>query len=136
MLAMRKAGRVVLITGGESVEDYRRRFNDYFMASRIAVESPTGTLAGIAFDPFLIGGKKSLLEIINHNYDLLKGVGDCYAKLAEAIRRALPKLEPRGHVLSVEVREKLVKDIVCRIEPSLVEQSCHGGKGNCVTGDS
>ena len=123
MLAMRKAGRAVLITSGESVDDYRSRFSDYFMASRIAVESPTGTLAGIAFDPFLIGGKKSVLEIINHNYDLVKGVSDRYAKLAEAIRRALPRLEPRGHILSGEVRERLVKDIVSRIDPSLVEQT-------------
>lgn len=123
MLAMRTAGRNVLIANGEGVEDYRKRFNDYFKASRIAPESPTGALAGIAFEPFLIGGKKSVLEIINHNYDYVRGVTDRYAKLAEAIRRAFPKLEPRGQVFSVDVREMLVKDIVCRIDPSLVEQT-------------
>ena len=123
MLAMRTAGRNVLIANGEGVEDYRKRFNDYFKASRIAPESPTGALAGIAFEPFLIGGKKSVLEIVNHNYDYVRGVTDRYAKLAEAIRRAFPKLEPRGQVFSVDVREMLVKDIVCRIDPSLVEQT-------------
>ena len=123
MLAMRTAGRNVLIANGEGIEDYRKRFNEYFKASRIAPESPTGALAGIAFEPFLIGGKKCVLEIINHNYDYVRGVTDRYAKLAEAIRRAFPKLEPRGQVFSADVREMLVKDIVCRIDPSLVEQT-------------
>ena len=98
-------------------------FDDYFAGSRLAAESPTGDLAGIAFAPFLVGEKKSVMEVVNRNYDLLKDVSDRFAKLAGAIRRAFPILEPRGVKFSAEVRVSLVTEIVNRINPALATET-------------
>lgn len=123
LLALRATGAGVFV-GGDGAEDaYRSAFADYFAGSRLAAESPTGGLAGIAFAPFLVGEKKSVMEVVNRNYDLLKDVSDRFVKLAGAIRRALPTLEPRGVRFMAEVRASLVTEIVNRINPALITET-------------
>ena len=119
-LAYRAAGSALLGGDEGALTVYRTAFADYFAASKLAAESPTGGLAGIAFAPLLVGGGKSVLEIINRNYDLVKGASDRFARLADAIRRALPMLEPRGIRFAPCVRSALVAEIVNRIDPGLV----------------
>ena len=123
LLALRASGTAILAGVTNMTDSYRASFTEYFAASKIAVESPTGKLAGIAFAPFLVSGNKSLLEVVNQNCDLLKGMKDRYEKLAESIRRALPMLEPRRQSFSADVRVMLVEDIVYRINPVLVEET-------------
>ncbi len=123
LLALRASGTAILAGVTNMTDSYRASFTEYFAASKIAVESPTGKLAGIAFAPFLVSGSKSLLEVVNQNCDLLKGMKDRYEKLAESIRRALPMLEPRRQSFSADVRVMLVEDIVYRINPVLVEET-------------
>ena len=123
LLALRASGTAILAGVTNMTDSYRASFTEYFAASKIAVESPTGKLAGIAFTPFLVSGNKSLLEVVNQNCDLLKGMKDRYEKLAESIRRALPMLEPRRQSFSADVRVMLVEDIVNRINPVLVEET-------------
>lgn len=123
LLALRASGTAILAGVTNMTDSYRASFTEYFAASKIAIESPTGKLAGIAFAPFLVGGNKSLLEVVNQNCDLLKGMKDRYEKLAESIRRALPMLEPRRQSFSADVRVMLVEDIVYRINPVLVEET-------------
>ena len=123
LLALRASGTAILAGVTNMTDSYRASFTEYFAASKIAVESPTGKLVGIAFAPFLVSGNKSLLEVVNQNCDLLKGMKDRYEKLAESIRRALPMLEPRRQSFSADVRVMLVEDIVYRINPVLVEET-------------
>ncbi len=123
LLALRASGTAILAGVTNMTDSYRASFTEYFAASKIAVESPTGKLAGIAFAPFLVSGNKSLLEVVNQNCDLLKGMKDRYEKLAESIRRALPMLEPRRQSFSADLRVMLVEDIVYRINPVLVEET-------------
>ena len=89
----------------------------------MSAESPTGNPAGIAFAPFLFDGKKSVVAIVNRNFDLVKGVQDRYAKLADAIRPAISMLEPRGVRFSSSVRAMLVTEIVNRINPALTTET-------------
>ncbi len=123
LLALRATGADILAGRDGAEETYRSAFADYFTGSRLAAESPTGDLAGIAFAPFLVGGKKSVMEVVNRNYDLLKDVSDRFVKLAGAIRRALPMLEPRSVKFSAEVRVSLVTEIVNRINPALTTET-------------
>ena len=123
LLALRASGGDLLAAKTASPDAYLTAFSGYFTTSRLAVESPTGKLAGIVFAPFFLAGGKSLLEIVNRNFDLVKGLTDRYARFAEAIRRVLPIIEPRGLSFSVDVRLMLVEDIVCRINPALAEDT-------------
>ena len=123
LLALRASGADMLAGVTASPEAYLAAFASYFGTSRLAVESPTGKLAGIAFEPFFLAGEKSLIEIVNRNFDLVNGLTDRYAKFAEAIRRALPIIEPRGLSFSADVRLMLVEDIVCRINPDLAKDT-------------
>lgn len=123
LLALRTAGTRLLAGMDGAADAYRAAFADYFGASKLATESPTGKLAGIAFAPFLVGGKKSVLEIVNRNFDLVKDAPDRYAKLADAVRRSLPMLEPRGRLFALDVRTALVEEIVNRINPALTVET-------------
>ena len=123
LLALRAAGAGVLAGKEGALEAYRAAAANYFAGSRIASESPTRGLAGIAFAPLLVGEKKGVLGVVNRNFDLLKEVSDRFAKLAGAIRRALPMLEPRGIRFSAIVRAALVEEIVNRINPALVAET-------------
>ncbi len=122
-LALRAAGADILAGRDGAGVAYCSAFADYFAGSRLAVESPMGDLAGIAFASFLVGEKKSVMEVVNRNYDLLKDASDRFAKLAGAIRRALPMLEPRGIRFSAGVRASLVTEIVNRINPALTTET-------------
>ena len=123
LLALRSLGAYVLSGECSAIDAYRKAFKEYFTASKLAVESTTGKLAGIAFAPFFVGGKKSVMEIVNRNFDLLKGVTDRYSRLAVSIRRAIALLEPHGNPLSADVRMMLAEDVVNRVDPSLVEET-------------
>ena len=123
LLTLRLAGANLFAGRDSEIDAYRTAFADYFAASRLAMESPTGNLVGIAFEPFLAGGKKGFLEIVNRNFDLVKGATDRYSKLADAIRRALPMLEPRDRHLSADIRAALVEEIVKRINPAFVDET-------------
>ena len=123
LLALRNDGADVLSGKAGAVEKYRATFPDFFRGSKMAAESPTGDVAGIAFAPFLMEGKRSVFDVVNRNYDLLKGAPDRYVKLAEAIRRALPTLEPRGVQFSMNVRSALVVEIMNRINPVLAAET-------------
>lgn len=123
LLALRASGADVLTGVAKATDSYCAAFADYFATSKLGMESSTGKLAGITFAPFIVGGDKSLVWIVNRNYDLVKGAPDRFAKLARAIRRALPMLEPRGQAFSDDVRAMLVEEIVCRIDPSLAKET-------------
>lgn len=123
MLELHKAGAGLLVCKDDAIEMYRRTFADFFGKSKMSAESPTGDLVGIAFAPFLVNGKKSVVELVNRNFDLVKGAQDRYAKLADAIRRALPMLEPRGVRFSPYVRATFVEEIVNRINPALTAET-------------
>lgn len=123
LLALRASGADVLTGAAKVTDSYCAAFADYFATSKLGMESSTGKLAGIAFAPFIVGGEKSLVWIVNRNYDLVKGAPDRFAKLARAIRRALPMLEPRGQAFSDDVRAMLVEEIVCRIDSSLAKET-------------
>lgn len=128
LLALRTAGAGVLAGKEGAQEAYRAAATNYFAGSRLSSESPTRGLAGIAFAPLLVGEKKGVLGVVNRNFDLLKEVSDRFAKLAGAIRRALPMLEPRGIRFSTEVRTALVEEIVGRINSALVEETLEAFK--------
>ena len=119
LLAFRKAGLELLWSSCDAEENYRARFADYFAMSKMFAESANGGLAGVVFAPFLVDGKRSVVEIVNRNFDIVKGAKDRYAKLAEAIRRTLHILEPRDIRFSSDIRVSLVTEIVSRIDPSL-----------------
>ena len=123
LLALRAAGAALLAGGDGTEEAYRTAFTGFFTGSRLADESPAGDLAGIVFAPFLVSEKKNILEIVNRNFDLVKDAPDRFAKLADAIRRTLPMLEPRGVRFSSAVREKIVKEIVSRINPGFIDNT-------------
>jgi hypothetical protein len=128
LLAFRTTGSDLLAGKDGSEESYRAAFADYFAGSRLAAESPTGKLAGIAFAGFLVNERKNVLEIVNRNFDLVKDATDRFAKLADAIRRALPMLEPRGIRFSTAIRGALVAEIVNRINPALVPETVEAFK--------
>ena len=121
MLALRGAGTDLLAGKDNSVEPYRSAFVTFFAGSKLAAESPSARLAGIAFAPFLVGGKKSVLEIVNRNFDLVKGTPDRYMKFADAIRRTLPMLEPKCLRFTSIVRGELVAEIVDRVDASVMD---------------
>ena len=123
LLAFRAAGSALLGGDDGALSNYRTAFAEYFAASKLAAEAPTGGLAGVAFAPLLVGSGKSVLEIVNRNYDLVKGSSDRFVRLADAIRRALPMLEPRGIRFAPDVRAALVAEIVNRINPGLVDDT-------------
>ena len=109
---------VLLSSKDDTVEKYRETFADFFAKSKMTIESPTGDLVGVAFAPFFVDGKKCLIEIVNRNFDLVMDVQDRYVKLANAIRRTIPMLEPRGVHFSPHVRATLVEEIVNVINPA------------------
>ena len=121
LLALRGAGTDLLAGKDNSVEPYRSAFVTFFAGSKLAAESPSARLAGIAFAPFLVGGKKSVLEIVNRNFDLVKGTPDRYMKFADAIRRTLPMLEPKCLRFTSIVRGELVAEIVDRVDASVMD---------------
>lgn len=123
MLALRKDGAVLLWGKDDTVEKYRETFADFFAKSKMSIESPTGDLVGVAFAPFFVDGNKSVIEIVNRNFDLVRDVQDRYVKLAGAIRRAIPMLEPRGVHFSPHVRATLVEEVVNRINPVLTTET-------------
>ena len=123
ILALRKNGMVLLSSKDDTVEKYRETFADFFAKSKLSIESPTGDLVGVAFAPFFVDGKKSVIEIVNRNFDLVRDVEDRYVKLADAIRRSIPMLEPRGVHFSPQVRAILVAEIVNRINPAFTAET-------------
>ena len=132
LIALRAAGAELLaadVDKGDEAESmalkgYRAAFASFFAASRLAAESVSGSPAGIVFAPLLSDerkGAKPLMQTLSRQYDLGKGGVDAYARLAAAIRRVLPMLEPRGMRFSSHVRDALVREIVCRIDPARTE---------------
>ena len=123
MLAYRKAGTELLLNKEGSVEKYRSAFASYYALSRLSSESPSGDLVGVAFAPLLVNGNRSVVEVVNRNFDLTRELHDRYAKLAGAIRRTLQTFEPRGLRFSEDVRLLLVAEIVKRINPEFESET-------------
>lgn len=121
-LALRNAGIELLQNGTKAEKEYRLKFKDYFMQSRLYVSSVTGELIGIAFEPFFVNGRTSILESVNRNWDMMKNAANRAEHLAEAIRRVLPLLEPKGIHFDKSIRSTIVSEIVNRINPTFTAE--------------
>ena len=122
-LAMRDAGAELLKNGGQKEASYQEKFKDYFSQSKLYVYSFTGELAGVAFEPFLLNEKTNLIERVNKNWGLMQGTTNRTERLAQAIRRTMPLLEPYGYHFSKAIRCAIVSEIVNRINPLLAAET-------------
>lgn len=115
-LEMRSRGDVLLRTScgnespnAEASANFRTAFTAYFKETKTYLYrlSENDDLAGTVVCCL------RAFEELNRQYDRIgKNVSDKIDRLAQTIDRILPKLAPRGAVLSVEIRKRLVKGIV------------------------